>query len=227
MGENTKMKNKEIIYSSIIKTARESRRISQESLAQRIGVRKTTISNYETGYSNPNPEMVIKIASALGYTPAQMLELKHTKDNHLNLPRTYQGVNDVFIPYIKTSNVSISTISNNGYMDSYVTLPKFMLSDDGSYLCLTVVDNSMDADGIRRNDYVFIRKSVVFPTASVVLAVNLKTEEYIIRRYHADERRISLIPSSTSGDFPIISYDQDFPEYKIVGYVEKVLSNIK
>ena len=51
------MKNQRINYSAIIKEARLSKGVSQEVLAERVGVRKTTISNYETGYSSPSPEI--------------------------------------------------------------------------------------------------------------------------------------------------------------------------
>ncbi len=221
------MRNKGLIFSTIIRNARESKGVSQETLAKRLGVSKTTISNYETGYSRPTTDMVDKIALALEYTTRQMLELGTSNNKKINLPRYFQGVNDVFVPYIKPANVSLETLENQGYMDSYVTIPLFMLSDEGNYVCLCATDNSMALDGISRNDYVFVRKSRNFGNSSIVLAVNLKTNEYIIRRYHKEERTISLIPSSPGNDYYIINYDEEFPDYKIIGYVEKVLSNIK
>lgn len=221
------MKNKGLIFSKIIRNARESRNMKQETLAQMLNVGKTTISNYETGYSSPSMNMIEKIANVLDYTPEQMFELSFSESGKVSLPRSFQGVNDVLIPYVKPVNVSQSTMEKHSYMDSYVTLPKFMLSEEGNYICLCVMDNAMSADGICRNDYVFIRKSHNISNSSIVLALNLKTDAYVIRRYHRDERAISLIPSSDSRDYSIISYDENFPEYKIIGYVEKVLSNIK
>ncbi|MGI6453090.1 MAG: helix-turn-helix domain-containing protein [Syntrophomonadaceae bacterium] len=41
---------------------RKAKRITQIDLAKAIGVGKTTISNYETGYSTPDTEIIKKIA---------------------------------------------------------------------------------------------------------------------------------------------------------------------
>jgi len=221
------MKNKGLIFSKIIRNARESRNMNQETLAGMLGVGKTTISNYETGYSNPSMEIIYKIAAALDYTPEQMFEISNSESNKLNLPRSFQGVNDIFIPYVRPANVSVATLGNQSYMDSYVTIPSFMLSSQGNYVCVCVTDNSMAMDGISRNDYVFVKKSHNFPNSSVVLAVNLKTNGYVIRRYHRDDHIISLMPSSPGNEYYIVSYDEEFPDYKIIGYVEKVLTQIK
>ena len=222
------MKNKEWIFSEIVKLARESRNMNQETLAQKLDVRKTTISNYETGYSKPSKEMLGRIALALDYTVDQMFELANSNLGSIKQPpRSYQGVNDSFIPYIKPANVSLETLDTQLYMDSYVTVPNFMLSDEGNYVCVCVTDNSMAPDGISRNDFVFVRKSRNYSNSSIVLAVNVKTNEYIIRRYHRDDHIISLIPSSPENDYYIINYDEEFPDYKIIGYIEKVLSNVK
>lgn len=42
---------------------RKDNHVTQEMLGKAIGVKKTTISNYETGYSSPNPETLRKIAN--------------------------------------------------------------------------------------------------------------------------------------------------------------------
>lgn len=47
---------------SIIKELRVEKNINQSELGKLIGVGKTTISNYETGYSSPDQETLIKIA---------------------------------------------------------------------------------------------------------------------------------------------------------------------
>ena len=221
------MKNKSINYSAIIKEARLSKGISQEVLAARVGVRKTTISNYEIGYTTPSEEIFEKIAYALDINLSKMIEIGAGDSFDLNLPRTFQGVNDVFIPYIRPNNISQKTLESLTYMDAYATLPGFMLSSDGNYLCIKVTDNSMSYAGICKNDYVFIRKSCNIAEKSIVLAINTQTDEYIIRRYHRDGRSINLLPSCKEDVFSIISYDENYPQYKIIGYVEKVLSNIK
>ena len=42
---------------------RKSKNMTQQELAKNLGIGKTTISNYETGYSSPDIEMLSKIAT--------------------------------------------------------------------------------------------------------------------------------------------------------------------
>ena len=52
---------------------RNRARMTQEDLASSLGVTNTTISNYETGYSMPDVETLIKAANALGVTVEMLL----------------------------------------------------------------------------------------------------------------------------------------------------------
>lgn len=45
-----------------IRLLRRSKGVTQTELGQAIGVGKTTISNYETGYSSPDTETLSKMA---------------------------------------------------------------------------------------------------------------------------------------------------------------------
>ena len=56
-----------------IRTLRERRGLTQEELAQALFVTRQTISNYETGRSRPDIEMLVKIAQALGADANQVL----------------------------------------------------------------------------------------------------------------------------------------------------------
>nr|WP_257145950.1 helix-turn-helix transcriptional regulator [Bacillus thuringiensis] len=46
--------------------ARKKSKLTQQDLANRMQVTKSTISNWENGYSNPNLEKAIRLAIILG-----------------------------------------------------------------------------------------------------------------------------------------------------------------
>ena len=48
-----------------IKQLREENKLSQEQLAEKLFVTRQTVSNYETGRSRPDVEMLKKIAEVL------------------------------------------------------------------------------------------------------------------------------------------------------------------
>ena len=48
-----------------IKTLREKKGLTQEELAQRLFVTRQTVSNYETGRSRPDIDMLLSIAKTI------------------------------------------------------------------------------------------------------------------------------------------------------------------
>lgn len=61
MSEATKKK-----VGLIIREARKSKALTQKELAERIGVSKTIITNYEAGRQNLTIDTLQKVADALG-----------------------------------------------------------------------------------------------------------------------------------------------------------------
>lgn len=49
-----------------IQKIRQEKRLTQEKLAEKVGVSTTWIGYIETGYRRPNLKMIYKIANALG-----------------------------------------------------------------------------------------------------------------------------------------------------------------
>jgi transcriptional regulator with XRE-family HTH domain len=66
---------------------REARRhlgYTQDDLAKKVNTQKTTISNYETGYSTPSNEMLIDLAKALKVSTDYLLGLSNSQNTNLN-----------------------------------------------------------------------------------------------------------------------------------------------
>ena len=51
----------------ILKTMRKNKKLNQKQLGSIIGVAQTTLSGYETGYSNPDFALIKKIADSCDY----------------------------------------------------------------------------------------------------------------------------------------------------------------
>ena len=81
----------------------------------------------------------------------------------------------------------------------------------------------MEADGIRKNDYVFVRKTDEITNNSIVFAIDTVTNQYYIRKYMRDNHILTLIPASYSVEYPILREDCRETNIKIVGCVEKGL----
>ena len=59
------MEQEENIIAEKIKNFRKAKKLSQKELSERSGINLSIIKKYETGYRNPKPDQLIKIANAL------------------------------------------------------------------------------------------------------------------------------------------------------------------
>lgn len=222
------MKNASMNYGEIIKKARELRNLNQAQLGEKIGVGKTTISNYETNYSTPSATVLEKIATAVDLSLIELLSLGAEEENSpFELPRLMQSANSKFIPYLLPKSIRTDVINSGKYMDGYVTVPSFIMQTDDSYLCVKVPDNSMKNINLQKNDYVIVKRTPNVSQSSIVLAISTHSGDYIIRRYFRDGHNVTFMSAGDSNEYPFIVTDERDNEYEIIGYVEKALINIK
>lgn len=74
------------------KEVRESKGLSQTELARRVGLKQTTISQYENGLRSPSLLMAKKLAEALGMT---LDDFSHvlTPQNKIKIKQIYAYIN--------------------------------------------------------------------------------------------------------------------------------------
>lgn len=60
-------------FGQTLRNARRQAQVSQDDLAQRSGVDRSAISNYERGRREPNLRTIVKLARALDIEPASLL----------------------------------------------------------------------------------------------------------------------------------------------------------
>ena len=66
MNTTTKITKKDYKFGRFLQKIRQSKGVTQEELAEKIGTSQTWIAYIETGRNKPNLEMLEKIAKALG-----------------------------------------------------------------------------------------------------------------------------------------------------------------
>ena len=72
-----------------LRERRESLKISQIELAEKIGVTQNTISQWETGSRRPNIDMLVKLTEVFGCTADELLGIERKKpDPEDETPRT-------------------------------------------------------------------------------------------------------------------------------------------
>ncbi|MBN6886153.1 transcriptional regulator with XRE-family HTH domain [Cytobacillus horneckiae] len=68
------------MISQRLKEIRKQRGLTQEALAQKVNTKKTTISNYETGYSTPSNEMLVDLAQILNTSVDYLLGISDNEN---------------------------------------------------------------------------------------------------------------------------------------------------
>lgn len=61
-----------------IKDLREDRDLRQLDVANAVGIDQRSLSNYETGKTNPDSETIVKLARFFGVTCDYLLGISHT-----------------------------------------------------------------------------------------------------------------------------------------------------
>ena len=220
------MDNLLINYGEIIKKARKERKITQTVLGAKIGVGKTAVCNYETSANLPPRNMFLKIAEALSYTPEEMIAKfmpsgsSALGDPHIIQPR-------FSAPITRINNSTCDEGVSLWHTNDSFAFPADVLSGDEQYVCFKAADNSMEDDGILKNDHLFVRLTKDIPQKSIVLFKSKLSGSYYVRRYFRDGHIVSMMPSRTQTRFEPIRYDDRDNDYEIVGVVEKVLTSVR
>ena len=218
------MPNVTIRYGEIIKKLRKKHKMTQAELAEKIDLGKTSVSNYEIGYSIPSAQILEAISAVFDMSLVEFLVYDNEEMlSKLKLPRVAQAVNDTLIPFLKSENIRKDLIESESYMDSYLTLPGFMTETNSGYISIKMPDNSMEGEQIKRNDYLIIKKCNQIQNRRIALLINEADGSYLIRKCIKDGHVISLIPSSVSEKFPIVRTDEREEQFTVIGYVEKVI----
>ena len=82
--------------SSYLKLLRQARALTQQQLADRAGVNRSTIARLEAGVDVPFPTTVRKLGAALGLQPGELFEARQERSSPL-------AVSDVAVPVWRTS----------------------------------------------------------------------------------------------------------------------------
>lgn len=97
----------------IIKDLRRSLDMSQSELGIKIGVGKTTVSNWETGYSSPDPDSLVKLSNIFNCTTDYLLGRTDDKNVEIlsgdKLPPELRGIIDA-VGILKGTGLSTQDI---------------------------------------------------------------------------------------------------------------------
>jgi len=206
-----------------IRQLRKERRLRQEDLAEIVGVRKTTVSNYETGYSIPKREVLGKIAKYFGVSMDYLCASSNESKTYLQTMETYHQMQEIpQYEYYPPSSTGMDYPRPRTIRMTRVTHHR---TQDTTFSTV-VKDNSMNRLRLYEGDEVLVKEQNFANPGQVVLAYLRSTGEVMIRRFYQKEEMISLMPDSTDRNYePILLNAADEP-IEILGVISGAVIQI-
>ncbi len=208
-------------FAARIKELRTKLGMTQEEMADIVGVRKTSISNYESGYATPT-----------------LATLKRFMEN-FNLPASYflpdltmevttkkaQIIYGTPMPYFEPANIAGLTTGERMLMDSSLTLPARMHIPKKGYISTIATDNSMNLCGIKKGSCVIINTEKKQPADGDIFAA-VRNNELIIRRYRNNIEGTYMEAESTR--IPTGLSIEPIPQerFEILGTIDSVITKL-
>lgn len=135
-----------------IKYLRKKNRISQAEMADILGLKRTTLGDYERSTSNPSILTLVQISEYFNVSVDQLLKDKIFNDHYAILNNSSQKVLAISIDPDGKNNIElVKTKAEAGYLSSFNDpeyirdLPKISLPniDDGTYRAFEINGDSM------------------------------------------------------------------------------------
>lgn len=203
-------------FSARLKKLRKEKGLNQDELAIALGVRKTTISNYETGYSKPTNNMLRQISEYFGISISELLDEPHVlKEPMGSSPDT----KDIPIYTSLTATGLIGAVPA-----CYCNLPSALLGD-GEFFALKLSDERMNRSRLSAGSLAIIRHQN-FGDDGDVLLVRQKDSMPIIGRYYRSGSGCILSPDSDNNVYRPLIVEKLDESFIIMGKVVHVLEPI-
>ncbi len=210
------------VFARNLKALRKSSKVTQMELGERLGVKKSCISNYEQGISMPDASKLIEIAKIFGIENIGELLGYSLPENCLREDSKVKRS----VPIVDHVEFMVNPVKKEHIIDEF-TLPSVTLKT-GEFFGIIIEDNSMDRSNIRRGDIAVIRRQAIVATGDIALVACKGMPALLRRVYTVDKNTISLQPDSNDISFlPVnLSADMEGVEYEILGRLTYKITNL-
>lgn len=201
-----------------IKKLRKSMGLTQQEMANIIGVRKTTICNYESGYAKPTINTLKTIMDIFRLPATYFIP---DKDARKKVSQTLYGIT---IPFYLHTNIHGLETGDKMLMDSPLTLPMQISSPTTSCIATNAPDNAMNLCGIKKGCAIIINTHAEPMDGKIFAAI--REGELIIRKFHNNQSGTYM--SAESSRIPSGMSIEEIPRenFKFLGIVTKIISDI-
>lgn len=208
-----------------LKKLRKAKGLNQDELAQILGVGKTTISNYETGYTAPPSAMLLQLAEFFNVTVDELANGKIL----INAPvdetkKLKQGQPDFSGEKIIPVYLSLSDDESQAVPIHELKLPVSFVGD-GAFFGLKISGDRMDRAALPDGSVAIIRRQALADDGDIA-AVSLGDNPIFVCRFYRMGENITLFYESNNPVYRPLMVNTREQGLKIHGKVVKSIQSI-
>ncbi len=202
-----------------LKKLRKAKGLNQDELAQILGVRKTTISNYETGYSNPSSATLMQIADFFEVEISDLIKKP--------LEPLRPTINEPD-PFEKTEVLVYASATAANRMEAqplYSLRFAKQLLGEGNFFAMQITGDRMSRALLTDGSIAIIRQQNIVDDGDIV-AVSIDSNPVVLGRfYRVGEHCIVTAESDNSQHRPLLMNQKD-QRSAVLGKVVRVVNPV-
>jgi len=169
-----------VYFGEKLKKLRKEKNLSQIDLADKVGVTRSSIANYETGRNYPANDVLTKFATLFNVSIDYLVD-----DNFNGIPKNH-------IPVLGIVKAGYNYLAEENII-GYVSINDNTLNSE-DFFALEVKGNSMEPI-IYEKDIAIVKKQEEFENGDIVVAL-INGDEATIKRAYKNEKGIVLQPAN-------------------------------
>lgn len=192
--------------STNIKSFREAAGLTQEGLADKLGVARSTVTQWENGWSNPRMGMVQKLAGVFGVSTADIVYDGPSED-YMRPKGAIKPIasKPAYLPLL--GRVHAGDAQEPDILDDKVELPASVAENHPHAYFLEVEGNCM-SNVYPEGCYILIDPNRQ-PSNGSIAVVSIDGADYVMRRLYKGASTIVLSPDSAQGGYDDIVINAD------------------
>lgn len=203
-------------FPSIFKQLRKERKLTQEQIADRLGVSKSTVSMYENGGRVPPYEMMERIGRLFDVDMNRLFG----QPSVAALPQNLRPVQTRRFPLLGEIACGEPIVANAEY-EVFVDASSDVKAD----FCLTAKGDSMIGARILDGDVVFIRAQEMVENGKIA-AVIIDNEATLKRWYYFPEKQKLVLTPENPAYEPLVYVGDELTDIKCIGQAVSVMSRL-
>ena len=201
--------------SQFIKDAMDRLDLSQQAIADKIGVSRVTVTKWENGQTEPRGENAVKLAELFGVTPAQLLGYDPTE-----LPAGAMRIGsspEATVPMLELGSIHAGDPIEAVEDAVVVDVPAGVARRHSDGFLLRVRGDCMNRvypDGC----HVLVDRSMEMRSGCAVAAM-IDGGEVVMRRYYRGADTLMLVADSLTGDYDDLVFKGDMADVRLLGVI--------